>query len=158
MVPVVNLSPPPAVLQDMTSVSRTLIKRVVAPVALASSVCLLTAACSSSPSSPYGAPSPNTSSPSATQSHSASASQAASSATLTISGFAFGVVTVKAGQKVTVVNEDTAEHTVNVQGTGIDVTVPGGSDGTFKAPAAAGKYALTCDFHSDMHGTLTVTK
>jgi plastocyanin len=65
---------------------------------------------------------------------------------------------VKPGQEVTVVNDDTAEHTVNVHGTDIDVTVPGGSQGTFKAPAAPGDYALSCDFHPDMHGTLTVAK
>ncbi len=134
-------------------------KKLIAPAALACSACLLVAGCSSSPSSSYGSsPTPNPSSSSAPPSHSAKATQAASSATLTISGFAFSGLTVKPGQKVTVVNDDTAEHTVNVHGAGIDVTVPGSSEATFKAPTDPGDYALTCDFHPDMHGTLTVAK
>jgi plastocyanin len=143
----------------MTTHTRILIKKLGTPFALAASVLLLAAACSSSPTSmQYGSPSPNSSSPSQAQAGTATKSQGASTPTLTISGFAFSPVTAKAGQTVTVVNEDTAEHTVNVHGTGLDVTVPGGSDATFKAPAAPGDYELTCDFHPDMHGTLTVTK
>jgi plastocyanin len=59
---------------------------------------------------------------------------------------------------VTVVNDDSAEHTVNVNGTDTDVTVAGNSEQTFKAPSDPGDYDLTCDFHPDMHGTLTVAR
>jgi plastocyanin len=56
------------------------------------------------------------------------------------------------------VNDDSAEHTVNVNGTDTDVTVAGNSEQTFKAPSDPGDYDLTCDFHPDMHGTLTVAR
>lgn len=86
-------------------------------------------------------------------------SQAASNtgAKITISGFAFSVLTVKAGTTVSVTNKDAAAHTLKVQGTDIDVTVnPGGTD-TFVAPSKAGTYTLICDFHLAMKGTLVVT-
>ena len=53
-------------------------------------------------------------------------------------------------------NQDSVAHTVKVNGTSIDVTVSGGGHATFTAPAKAGSYPLTCDFHASMHGTLTV--
>jgi plastocyanin len=143
----------------MRTQPRLLIKKAIAPAAVATAVVFLAAACSSSPSSPsYGSATPNTSSPSAAGSRTPKASQAANAATLTISGFAFSGLTVKPGQEVTVVNDDTAEHTVNLHGTDIDVTVPGSGEATFKAPTELGDYPLSCDFHSDMHGTLTVAK
>ncbi|MFL6069900.1 MAG: cupredoxin domain-containing protein [Actinomycetes bacterium] len=143
----------------MTTPSRRLTWKLTAAAAFVPAACLLVAGCSSSPSSSvYGSSTPNPTSSSAQPSHTAKATQAASSATLTISGFAFSDLTVKPGQTVTVVNDDTAEHTVNVHGTGIDVTVPGSSDASFKAPAKSGDYSMTCDFHPDMNGTLTVAK
>ncbi len=75
---------------------------------------------------------------------------------MTISGFAFSTLTVKPGALVAVSNQDSVAHTVNVNGTSIDVTVSGGGHATFTAPAKAGTYPLTCDFHHSMHGTLTV--
>jgi plastocyanin len=77
---------------------------------------------------------------------------------LTISGFAFSELSVSAGEEVTVQNDDPSEHTVNVNGTDIDVTVPASGDATFTAPTKAGDYELTCDFHATMQGSLTVTK
>ena len=53
-------------------------------------------------------------------------------------------------------NQDGVAHTVKVNGTPVDVTVSGGGQATFTAPATAGTYPLTCDFHPSMHGTLTV--
>ena len=76
---------------------------------------------------------------------------------LTISGYTFSPLTVKAGQSFTVKNSDSAAHTVTSAVGGFDVTVPGNGQVTATAPATAGTYPLTCDFHSDMHGTLIVT-
>jgi len=45
---------------------------------------------------------------------------------------------------------------VKVNGTDVDLNVPGGGTATFTAPAKAGTYPLTCDFHPQMHGVLTV--
>ena len=73
-----------------------------------------------------------------------------------ISGFTFSALTVKPGATVTVTNSDTVAHTVNVNGTHIDLNVPGGGQATFTAPMTPGKYPLTCDFHPRMHGLLTV--
>jgi plastocyanin len=82
--------------------------------------------------------------------------KAVSSNTLTISGFKFSSITVAPGSTVTVQNKDSAGHTVNVNGTKIDVTVAGGGSGTFVAPATGGTYTLTCDFHPSMQGSLVV--
>ncbi|MFI5099770.1 MAG: cupredoxin domain-containing protein [Actinomycetes bacterium] len=87
---------------------------------------------------------------------SASSTTAGSGPTLVISGFAFSTLTVKPGVQVSVSNQDSVAHTVKVNGTSIDVTVSGGGHATFTAPAKAGSYPLTCDFHASMHGTLTV--
>jgi plastocyanin len=73
-----------------------------------------------------------------------------------ISGFTFSALTVKPGATVTVTNADAVAHTVNVNGTQIDVNVPGGGQATFTAPAKPGSYPLTCDFHKSMHGMLNV--
>ena len=86
-----------------------------------------------------------------------SQSTTAAGPTLTIASFKFSALTVPAGAEVTVKNQDSATHTVKVKGTDVDVNVPGGGQATFTAPAKAGTYDLTCDFHASMHGTLTVT-
>lgn len=78
-------------------------------------------------------------------------------AKLVISGYMFSDLTVKAGSTVTVSNEDAVGHTVTIAGTNIDVTVEAGSAATFAAPAKAGSYSLTCDFHPTMKGTLIVS-
>jgi plastocyanin len=82
---------------------------------------------------------------------------ATSGSTLTISGFMFSDLTVRAGETVTVTNQDGVGHTVNVNGTAIDVSVSANGKATFTAPAKAGSYPLTCDIHPAMHGTLHVT-
>lgn len=57
---------------------------------------------------------------------------------------------------MTVKNADSVAHTVNVNGTDIDVTVPANGSAQFVAPVTPGTYPLTCDYHPTMHGTLTV--
>lgn len=81
---------------------------------------------------------------------------ATTGSSITIENFMFSTASVKAGSTVTVTNKDGVSHTVNVNGTKIDVTVPGGGSATFTAPTKAGTYPLTCDFHHSMHGTLIV--
>ncbi|MGF7238584.1 MAG: cupredoxin domain-containing protein [Frankia sp.] len=84
---------------------------------------------------------------------------AASSGAITmhIQNFMFGAVTVPAGAKVEVMNMDSAPHTVNVHGAGIDVQVSAGGTASFTAPSKAGTYALTCDIHPSMSGSLVVS-
>lgn len=130
-------------------------RRTTASLALAALLSLSLAACSSSSGS-AGAPTSAPSAPAAVAS-SAAASTASGAATLAISGFTFSPLSVAAGATVTVTNADAVEHTVTVRGENIDVKVPGGGSATFTAPATPGTYELTCDFHPDMKGTLTVT-
>jgi plastocyanin len=81
-----------------------------------------------------------------------------SGATITISGFDYGApVTVSPGATVTVVNKDSAEHTVTADtGDAFDDDASGGATSSFKAPSDPGKYKFHCSFH-DMHGALTVS-
>ncbi len=74
-----------------------------------------------------------------------------------ISGFAFSAIRVKAGAMVEVKNADAVEHTLTIAAAGVDVQVPAGGSATFVAPSKPGRYALSCDFHHSMHGTITVT-
>jgi len=78
-------------------------------------------------------------------------------ADLTIENFQFSALTVQASANFTVHNADSADHTLNIAGTGIDVTVNAGETVTVRAPAKAGSYKLSCDFHKTMSGNLTVT-
>ncbi|MFF4905818.1 cupredoxin domain-containing protein [Streptomyces sp. NPDC001260] len=91
----------------------------------------------------------------------ASAATDADAARITMKNFAFSPVTltVKAGEKVTVVNDDSAAHTVTAsQGGAFDTgSIAGGKSGNFTAPSKAGSYAFTCTFHPNMKGTLTVS-
>jgi plastocyanin len=88
---------------------------------------------------------------------SSAAVAAAASATMTISNFTFSPTAVPAGATVAVVNEDPVAHTVTIADVGIDVQVPANGRVTFTAPAAPGTYRVTCDFHPNMKGGLTVT-
>lgn len=111
-------------------------------------------ACSNS-----GGGSPSTTS-SPASSASAPASTNAGAVHITMKNFAFSpaTLTVKAGEKVTVVNEDSAAHTVTSTQSGAFDTgsITGGKSGTFTAPSKAGSYTFTCTFHPNMKGTLTV--
>ncbi|MGW7456312.1 cupredoxin domain-containing protein [Streptomyces sp. NPDC054797] len=66
---------------------------------------------------------------------------------------------VPPGAKVTVVNQDSASHTVTATGdkafdTG---TIRAGATATFTAPSTPGSYSYLCSIHPNMKGTLTVT-
>ncbi|EGX61087.1 blue (type 1) copper domain-containing protein [Streptomyces zinciresistens K42] len=62
------------------------------------------------------------------------------------------------GQQITVVNKDSAAHTVTAtDGDAFDTgSISGGDSGTFTAPSEAGRYAFVCTFHPNMTGTLIV--
>ncbi|MFD6247713.1 cupredoxin domain-containing protein [Streptomyces roseolus] len=114
-------------------------------------LCLLTAlaGCSSS-----GGPAPTSTSPSAPSSMSVSEER------IVIKDFRFepADLTVAPGAKVSVVNEDSAPHTVTAQAAdAFDTgTVEGGETATFTAPSAAGTYRYLCGIHPSMTGALTV--
>lgn len=84
----------------------------------------------------------------------------AAAATITISNFAYEIPgAVAPGAEVKVINMDTAEHTVTADqnATLFDVEVKeNGGTATFKAPSEPGTYAFHCNYHPNMHGSLTV--
>ena len=88
------------------------------------------------------------------------AANAAAAATITISNFAYEIPgAVAPGAEVKVINMDTAEHTVTADqnATLFDVEVKeNGGTATFKAPSEPGTYAFHCNYHPNMHGSLTV--
>ncbi|MFE1788719.1 cupredoxin family copper-binding protein [Streptomyces sp. NPDC059525] len=65
---------------------------------------------------------------------------------------------VRPGEKVTVVNRDSAPHTVTATGgqTFDTGTISAGATATFTAPSAPGAYPYLCTIHPNMKGTLTV--
>lgn len=105
-----------------------------------------------------GGSKPSTSSPAAPST--VSVTESTAPAQITMKNFAFSpaTLTVKAGEKVTVVNEDSAAHTLTAsEGGAFDTgSIAGGKSGTFTAPSKAGTYAFICTFHPNMKGTLTV--
>lgn len=149
--------------------SRTLIRPALAAVALAAALagCSSTSTTTSAPAAPAStssttasaAPSSATSS-AATSATSASGttSAAASAVAISIKDFMFTVpASVPAGASITVTNNDNEAHTVTSKDGGFDVKVAGhGGTAQLTAPAKAGSYALTCDFHANMMGTLVV--
>ncbi|TPG33657.1 cupredoxin domain-containing protein [Mycolicibacterium hodleri] len=78
--------------------------------------------------------------------------------TITISGMAFGEpLTVAPGATITVVNDDSVEHSVTSKPeTGFDTDIDGGATKTFTAPTQPGEYPFVCTYHPNMKGTLTV--
>jgi plastocyanin len=117
-------------------------------------------ACSSSGNNSAGAP-PATQPASSSQPATSSQPPATSGPTITIQNFGYsGALSVKAGTKVTVVNNDTVAHTLTDKDTHKFDTgsISGsGGTGTFTAPDKPGKYPFGCLFHPEMSGTLTVT-
>ncbi|NGO06720.1 metal-binding protein [Streptomyces sp. HC44] len=130
-------------------------RRRTAPLVLAAvTALLLVPACSDGDdNSPSTTSSPAYSSP-------ASPPATADAVRITMKNFAFSpaTLTVKAGEKITVVNEDSAAHTVTAtQGEAFDTgTIDGGKTGTLTAPSQSGSYSFVCTLHPEMKGTLTV--
>lgn len=102
-----------------------------------------------------GAPSAG---PTGTATTSSGDAPAAAGATITISGMSFGEpITVSPGTEVTVVNDDTAEHSVTSQAKGqFDAEADGNEMTTFSAPTTPGDYPFYCRYHPNMKGTLIV--
>lgn len=122
-------------------------------VALLSIGALLTACSSTHPSqTSYGSGGSSTSAP-------APASTPVAGPAITISGMAFGApITVSPGATITVVNDDTVEHSVTSNPKGaFDTHVDGGASKTFTAPTEPGTYPFTCVYHPSMTGTLVVS-
>jgi plastocyanin len=82
---------------------------------------------------------------------------AGSGATLAIRDFAFAATSVAPGGLVTVVNDDSAAHTVTAEDGAFDSgDVRGGATSSFQAPDESGTYEFHCEIHPDMTGTLPV--
>src|SRR6266487_370562 len=77
---------------------------------------------------------------------------------ITIQNFAYQcVLTVPPDAMVTVRNADTVMHTLTaVDGSFTTPAIQPGTSATFKAPATADQYPITCNFHPFMEGTLMV--
>jgi plastocyanin len=78
---------------------------------------------------------------------------------VTISDFAYTVpASVSPGQQITIVNKDSANHTVTADADNLfDIRVSGGGGiETFTAPTSPGTYPFHCKYHANMHGSLTV--
>jgi len=87
-----------------------------------------------------------------------SAPAEAAGPTITIANMSFGdPVTVAPGAKVTVKNDDSAEHSVTSDTEGaFDEHIDGGEQDTFTAPTKPGEYPFHCVYHPSMKGTLIV--
>lgn len=94
--------------------------------------------------------------PAATDAAGATGAATDSSAGLTISGNAFSSPTVTAGTAFTVTNNDSVGHTVTDDAGAFDEPVPAGETITLTIPDP-GTYAIHCEIHSSMHGTINVT-
>jgi plastocyanin len=132
----------------------------IAAAAVAASAILVSAACGkSNVTEDSNAPSPpkNMTSSLATEPSPSSPAPAAAGPTITINGFAYTDVTVPPGAVVTVINNDSAKHTVTSDSAGaFNVDVAGNGRATFNAPTAPGSYPFHCTYHPNMHAVLTV--
>ena len=83
---------------------------------------------------------------------------ATAGATITIENMAFGEpLTVAPGAEISIVNNDSAEHSVTSETAGsFDVHVDGKQKGTLIAPTEPGEYPFHCVYHPSMKGTLIV--
>jgi plastocyanin len=103
-------------------------------------------------------PSPQSAAPLTSAPSSPSASQAAGSE-IVISNMSYTVPpSVSPGQQLTIVNNDSANHTVTAdQNNLFDIRVSGGGgSASFTAPTTPGTYPFHCKYHANMHGVLTV--
>ena len=77
---------------------------------------------------------------------------------IVISDFGYTVpASVSPGQQVTIVNNDSMAHTITADNKAFEVQAWGsGGITTLTAPATPGVYPFHCNYHNNMHGTLTV--
>jgi plastocyanin len=98
--------------------------------------------------------------PATTSSPPAATSAGPSAARIVIENFAFtpANLRVRPGTKITVVNRDSAPHTVTATGdkTFDTGSIAGDATTTFTAPSTSGSYSYICTIHPNMKGTLTV--
>ncbi|MGA5822899.1 cupredoxin domain-containing protein [Kitasatospora sp. NPDC094028] len=116
------------------------------------------AACSSS-GKPAGPTTGSAGSPAAGATASALAPSSTGALQVTIKNFAFAPasLTVKPGQTVTVVNQDSTAHTLTASDKSFDTgTIAPGASATFTAPQQTGAHPYICTIHPFMHGTLIV--
>jgi plastocyanin len=95
----------------------------------------------------------------ATATVSSAAGSSSSAGGITISGFAYsGQLTVKPGEKVTLINKDAVAHTLtDKKSHRFDSgDIPAGGMVTLTAPSQPGGYTFGCTYHPQMHGTLIV--
>jgi plastocyanin len=78
-------------------------------------------------------------------------------ALITIDNFAFSAATAQPGATITIVNNDTAPHTVTANDGSFSVSVGAGETASFPAPTQPGVYEFFCEIHTSMSGVLTVT-
>jgi plastocyanin len=126
---------------------------------LCASVCLAAAVAACGSESSYTTSEGDTGTATATASpESTGAPAEANGPTITMANMSFSdPITVAPGAKITVKNDDSAEHSVTSQTEGkFDVHVDGGEQGTLTAPTEPGEYAFYCVYHPSMKGTLIV--
>lgn len=106
---------------------------------------------------PAPSASPATPAPSATETM-GSGDEQAEELVITVEDFKFdGPASVPPGATVTVVNKDSAPHTVTSEEEGLfDVQFEGGETVTFTAPEEPGEYPYICTLHPAMVATLIV--
>ncbi len=77
---------------------------------------------------------------------------------ITIADFEYQMPeSIAPGAEVTIINEDSAPHTVTAGGDGeFDVEVGAGETVSFTAPEEAGEYEVICTYHPEMSGTLVI--
>lgn len=113
------------------------------PLLLCAAAAALTA-CSSAGSSPAAAPAAGT-------------ATGSGSVTFSVKGYTFPALTVAPGAQVTVIDGDDEPHTVTaVDGSFDSGTFDAAHRATFTAPTEPGSYAITCQVHPSMHGTIVV--
>ncbi|MFJ8943562.1 cupredoxin domain-containing protein [Streptomyces sp. NPDC102395] len=98
--------------------------------------------------------------PTTTSAPPAATSAGPAAARILIENFAFSPANlhVRPGTKITVVNHDSASHTLTATGgkTFDTGNIAGDATATFTAPSAPGSYSYICTIHPNMKGTLTV--
>ncbi|MFK7917905.1 MAG: cupredoxin domain-containing protein [Ilumatobacter sp.] len=82
----------------------------------------------------------------------------AAGASIEIEGFAFSSLgAVAPGTEISVVNIDTAAHTLSASDGAFDTgNIAGEATSTVTAPSEPGTYDFVCNIHPSMTGTLTV--